>query len=431
MLWDIGRILLTILLVAANGFFVAAEFAFVRIRPSTVNELAEEGKRGSYILKDDVLPNLDNYLAVTQLGITISSLGLGWAGEPAVASILEPLIGIFLSDSILHIVSFAISFFIITLLHVVYGELAPKTLAIYDEKKVSLFVAYPMKFFYYAFIPGIIIFNGLANYSTGIFGIEPASETEEVLEEEEILRILGDSSRSGKISADEINTVRKVFNLDDINIKDIMIPKVNVDIYKKNQNITDVYKDMINKNHTRYPILDGENGGNVVGFIDIRDVFREVDGGVSEDTTCGDIMDDVLILPETTKANEALFELQSDESQMAAVVNEWGAFEGIVTVEDISERIVGDLRDKFDSQEDDLVKKTNSGYISEGMVPIDRVNKVIGSSFKSDEARTIGGLVLEKTGAPPEEGKSIEINGYDITIESMDGVRIELLRISD
>ena len=175
---SIGGLLLAFVLVFMNGLFVAAEFAFVKVRPTQITALVEDGKPGAALVAD-VLENLDDYLAVSQLGITLSSLGLGWIGEPAVASLIEPLLGPYLPAGTLHLVAFALGFGFITFLHVVFGELAPKTFAIQEAMRISLLVAPLMKFFYYAFMPGIIVFNGTANYFTRLVGVRPASESGE------------------------------------------------------------------------------------------------------------------------------------------------------------------------------------------------------------------------------------------------------------
>ncbi|MGM0389156.1 MAG: CNNM domain-containing protein, partial [Natrinema limicola] len=187
--FSVGRLLFALFLVFLNGFFVAAEFAYVRIRSTQIETLVEEG-RSSAKLVQEAEENLDDYLATTQLGITIASLGLGWVGEPAIASLLEPVLGSLLPASSLHLVSIAIGFSVITFLHVVFGELAPKTLAIADAERIALLVAAPMKFFYYIFIPGIVVFNGTANFFTRLIGVAPASERDESHSPEEIIRIV-------------------------------------------------------------------------------------------------------------------------------------------------------------------------------------------------------------------------------------------------
>jgi len=222
-----GRLAAALVLVLLNGFFVAAEFAYVRIRSTAVEALVDEGKPGAELL-DEALDNLDDYLAVTQLGITISSLGLGWIGEPAVAALIEPVLEPLVGPDLIHLIAFALGFSVITFLHVVFGELAPKTIAIAQAERVSLFVAPPMQFFYYVFRPGIYVFNGTANYFTRLIGVPPASETDETLTEEEILTVLTRSGTKGHIDSEEVEMIEQIFDLDDLSVREIMIPRPDV-----------------------------------------------------------------------------------------------------------------------------------------------------------------------------------------------------------
>jgi CBS domain containing-hemolysin-like protein len=220
-------LLFAFLLVALNGFFVAAEFAYVRVRSTSVETFVEEGRPGAGLL-DNAVRNLDDYLAVCQLGITLSSLGLGWIGEPAVASLIEPIIGSFVPAALLHLVAFAVAFGFITFLHVVFGELAPKTIAIARAERVALLVSPPMKAFYYLFLPGLVVFNGTANFFTRLIGIPPASESDETLTEEEILLVLTRSGREGEVDMEEVEMIERVFDLDDTSVREVMIPRPDV-----------------------------------------------------------------------------------------------------------------------------------------------------------------------------------------------------------
>lgn len=225
--FSVARVLAALFLVALNGFFVAAEFAYVRIRSTAVDRLMEEGKAGATLLQD-AIENLDDYLATTQLGITIASLGLGWIGEPAVAALIEPVLAPVLSEGVLHLVAFAVGFGTITFLHVVFGELAPKTIAIAKAERIALLVAPPTKFFYYVFVPGIVVFNGTANSFTRLIGIPPASETEETLTEEEILTVLSRSGKKGHVDKEEVSMIERVFALDDTVVREVMVPRPDV-----------------------------------------------------------------------------------------------------------------------------------------------------------------------------------------------------------
>ena len=266
-----ARIVVALFLVFLNGFFVAAEFAFVRLRSASVETLVQEGHRSASVVQE-AIQNLDDYLAVSQLGITISSLGLGWIGEPAVAVLVDPILTPLLPASAVHVVSVAVGFGIITFLHVVYGELAPKTLAIQEAERIALVVAPPMKVFYYIFIPGIILFNGTANLSTRLIGVEPASETDETHTEEEIMTILSEAGEAGRVDMEEVEMIEHVFDLDDTSVREIMRPRPDVTSIPADTRLADLRSIAIEAEYTRYPVVDESE--QVIGFIDVKDILR-------------------------------------------------------------------------------------------------------------------------------------------------------------
>jgi len=429
-----GRVVAAIFLVFLNGFFVAAEFAYVRIRSTAVETLVEEGKPGSDLL-DEALDNLDDYLAVTQLGITISSLGLGWIGEPAVAALIEPLMEPFLSPEAISIAAFAIGFSVITFLHVVFGELAPKTIAIAQAERVSLFVAAPMKFFYVIFRPGIYVFNGTANFFTRLIGVPPASETDETLTEKEILTVLTRSGTEGHIDAEEVEMIERVFDLDDISVREIMIPRPDVVSVSADLSLSELRSTIIEEGHTRYPVVEGSESDQMVGFVDVKDVLRasEFDAERADKITARDLAREMPIIPETGQVTDLLNQFQTEQRQMAAVIDEWGAFEGIVTVEDIIEVVLGDLRDDFDVPESEpsISKRENGTYVADGSLTISMVNETLDTEFETNEFGTVGGLVLDRLGRASAVGNRIEVDGYRFTVESVDGARITSVAIDE
>ncbi len=418
-------------LVFLNGFFVAAEFAYVRIRSSAVDQLVEEGRAGSSILQEAV-DNLDDYLAVTQLGITLASLGLGRLGEPAVASLIEPVLDPVLSQDMLHLVAFAIGFGTITFLHVVFGELAPKTISIVKPEKIALVVSPPMKLFYYLFIPGIIVFNGTANRFTQLIGIPPASETDETLTEEEIRTVLTRAGREGEVDRTEVEMIEQVFTLDDTIAREVMVPRPDVITITEDLPLSELHSIIVDADHTRYPVLDAEDTDQVVGFVDVKDVLAAVssaDDG-QEQPVVGDIVREMLIVPESTPIADLLAQFQRDRSQMAAVIDEWGVFEGLVTVEDIVEQVVGDIRDEFDADEPSI-DELDDGYRVDGAVPVSAVNDRLDASFESDEFDTIGGFVLDRLGRAPDLGDQITVDGYVLSVAEMSGARIASVQIHE
>ncbi|WP_435157513.1 hemolysin family protein [Haladaptatus sp. DFWS20] len=429
---SVGGLLLAFFLVVMNGVFVAAEFAFVKVRPTQVNTLVERGKPGASLVQD-VIENLDDYLAVSQLGITLSSLGLGWIGEPAVAALIEPVLGTFVPAGTLHLIAFALGFGFITFLHVVFGELAPKTFAIQEAARISLLVAPLMKFFYYAFLPGLIVFNGTANYFTRLVGVSPASESEETHSEEEILMILTRSEEMGHIDLDEVEMIESVFDLGDTIAREVMVPRPDVETVVASMPLSELRSVAANGIYTRYLVLD-EDGEQPVGFVHAKDILRAIETEADRDDslTARELAREALVVPETRQIDEILAEFQTHGGgQMAVVIDEWGVFEGIVTIEDILEEIVGDIRDEFDTAAQELSIETQEDgtYIVDGGVPIQEVNDRLNARFESESVETIGGFVFSNLGQAPEVGDQIERDGYILSVAAIDDARITRLEI--
>ncbi|PCR90072.1 hemolysin family protein [Natrinema ejinorense] len=431
--FSFGRLLFAFFLVFLNGFFVAAEFAYVRIRPTQIQTLVDEG-RSSAKLVQEAEENLDDYLATTQLGITIASLGLGWVGEPAIASLLEPVLGPILPAGTLHLVSIAIGFSIITFLHVVFGELAPKTLAIADAERIALLVAAPMKFFYYIFIPGIIVFNGTANFFTRLIGVAPASERDESHSQEEILRIVSQSGRQGAVEMAEVEMIESIFDLSDTVAREVMIPRPDVVTVRAGMPLSELRGVAASGTYTRFPVVDEEADQPVVGFVHAKDVLQAIetaDGG--DEPTAHDLARDIIIVPETRRIDEILGEFRRQNVQMAVVIDEWGAFEGILTIEDVIEEVVGEIQDEFDvaEMEPSVDELPDGRYAMDGGVSLADVNELLGTTFEGDAFDTIGGLVLSRLGRAPEIGDAIEADGYEVTVEDVEGTRISSVIVSE
>ena len=426
-----GRLLLALFLVGLNGFFVAAEFAFVRVRGTSVEKLVEDGRPGSASL-EGVMTDLDNYLAVTQLGITLASLGLGWAGEPAIASLLEPALEPVFPPGIIHLVAFGVGFGIITFLHVVFGELAPKTLAIARTERLSLLLAPPMRLFYYLFYPGIVVFNGSANAFTRLLGVPPASESDETLSEGEIRRVLAQSGAEGAIDEQEVEMIERVFDLDDKPVREVMVPRPDVVSVPADATVAEIRTIVFETGHTRYPVVDADDAGQVSGFVDVKDVLRASEADADPASAEG-IAHEILVVPETTAVDDLLMQFSQEHTQMAAVIDEWGSFEGIATIEDVVEAVVGDLRDGFDvdEREPSIRQRSDGNYDIDGGVPLSVVNDALDTRFESDEVETIGGLVLSRLDRAPEAGDSVEVDGDIVEVLDVDGTRISTVEVRD
>ena len=427
--FSVARVLAALVLVVLNGFFVASEFAFVRVRSTSVEQLAEDGRAGAAAL-EDVMANLDDYLAATQLGITIASLGLGWIGEPAVAALIEPVLEPFLPANLIHLLAFVLGFSFITFLHVVFGELAPKTIAIADAERTSLLLAPPMKVSYYLFKPGILVFNGTANAFTRLLGVPPASETDETLEEREIRRVLMRSGEEGHVEMAEVDMIHRVFDLNDTVVREVMVPRPDVVSVPADMSLSKLRSTVLDAEHTRYPVVAADNPDHPVGYVDVKDVLRATESDAVS-ATAGDLARELIIVPETTTVNDLLLQFRDEQRQMAAVIDEWGVLEGLATVEDVVEAIVGDLRDEFDAElrEHSIRRRDDRSYDADGSVTLSAVNETLDTDFESEGFETLGGWVLDRLGRVPEVGDRVEAADYVVEVTGVDGARISTLRI--
>jgi CBS domain containing-hemolysin-like protein len=412
--------------VVLNGLFVAAEFAFVKIRATQVDGLEREGRAAAGMVRA-ATDKLDAYLAVCQLGITISSLGLGALGEPAVAVVIEPLLEpLGVQEGLLHAISFAVAFGIITFLHVVFGELAPKSIAIQSPEGTSLFVAPFMRFFYHLLLPGIFLFNGTANLFIRLLGYPPASEGDDTHTETEIRTLVGQSARRGMLEHDEGEMIGAVFELNDKVAREIMVPRPDVVSLPSEMNLRKLVSVAAAGNYTRYPVYEDDSPDRIIGAVHVKDVLRAVEseGGLDAHLTAHDLAREVLVVPENRPIDGILEEFQRQELQMAIVIDEWGSFEGLFTLEDIIEEIVGEIRDEFDEEEPAVRRLPDGSYSIDGRIPIGVVNEALGSGFESEDFDTIGGLVLGAIGRAPEVGDEVHLDGYLLRVDEVNGPRV-------
>lgn len=412
-------------LVALNGLFVMAEFAFTKLRATRVDSMVREEKASAGLVRE-ATQNLDGYLAVCQVGITIASLGLGALGEPVVADLIDPLLGAFLPEGLVHTVAFALAFGIITFLHVTYGELASKSIAIANPEGSAQVAAPFIKFFYYLFLPAIWLFNGTANLSVGIFGIPPASETEERHSEEELHMLVGQSKRQGFLEEKEAARVRAAFDLDERLAREVMVPKTKVVALVAGTGLEKLFSVAAEGNKVRYPVCEDDCAERIVGMVHVKDVLRAArTHGVPEaDLAAKDIMREVLTVPENRRVDQVLDDLQEKRLQMAVVVDEWGSFEGLITIEDILEEIVGGIRDEWEEPEAAIRELGDGAYTIDGSVPIRELNKTLDSDFASEDFDTTGGLVFGQLGRAPEVGDVVRIDDHVLRVEEVDGPRV-------
>jgi CBS domain containing-hemolysin-like protein len=416
-------IVAVLLLVAANGFFVATEFAIARIRSTQIDELEAQGKPGAKSLRHAV-DNLDAYLAACQLGITISSIGLGVVGEPVFESLLHPVFGP-LGDAS-YAVSFGFAFGLITLLHVVLGELAPKSLAIARNTRTALAIAPPMRIFYVSTKPLVDFFNWLGNLVLRPFGVPPAREVGHAPHSEGELRgLLEQSLREGLIDPDEREFAEKVFLFGDLRARQVMLPRPEIDYLTTDESVRDAAARVIETGHSRLPLCEAEGGLDAaVGLVNAKDLLRAV---LDERVTLAELARPLKRVSESLHADELLQELRRERQHAALVVDEHGTTIGLVTVEDVIEEIVGEISDEFDVEEEALVSLEEGVLVVKGNAPLTLVSEQLGIEISDSHEATIGGHVLELLGRLPEPGEEIDIDGRKARVGAVDDVRVVAL----
>lgn len=414
---------LMLLLVLLNGFFVSAEFAIVKVRSGRIDALAEEGRKNAVIVKS-LLNHLDGYLSACQLGITLCSLGLGWLGEPMVAKVLNPLFEFAgMGDKPVHIVSLFVSFLLIAVLHIVLGELAPKTIAVRKAEQITLLSARPMKVFYKLMFPFVWTLNRLSNGLLRLFGISPVSGQDSLHTEEEIRVMMKESSESGLIDSTEMSLVDNIFEFAETTAREIMIPRTEmICLYSQNtldENLSIALEGM----RTRYPVchLDKDH---IIGFIHIKDLIR------SNTQDYRDLLRPIMAVPESIQISELMKRMQRGKTQIAILIDEYGGTSGMVTLEDIVEQIVGEIQDEFDEERPGIEQLDENTHSIDGLLLIESVNDRFGLQLDSEDYDTIGGWLYSRIEIlPPQIGQTVEHEGYTYVVEELDNKRISRVKL--
>jgi CBS domain containing-hemolysin-like protein len=427
MIWM--NVIIIVILIAFTALFVASEFAMVKVRTTRIDQLLSEGNPKAEAAKQ-VISNLDGYLSATQIGITIISLVLGWLGEPTIRELMTPVFEwIRLPLSLMHIISFIFAFIVITYFHVVIGELSPKTIAIQKSEEILLFFARPLIFFYKLMYPFIWILNRSARLVTGLFGVQPASDHDMVLSEEELRLILSQSYESGEINQSEYKYMNRIFEFDNRIAKEIMVPRTELVTLSKDASMEEIIGIVKEEKYTRYPLIDGDKD-NILGVVNIKEVLTDcILQKCTGEQPLIPYLKPVIHVIETIPIQELLVKLQKNRSHMAVLSDEYGGTAGIVTVEDILEEIVGEIRDEFDLDELPLVQKKADGhFILDGKVLISEVNDLLGTTLEEDDVDTIGGWFLTQR-FDVRKGDSIENDGFLFQINEIEGHHILYIEV--
>lgn len=378
------------LLIALTTVFVGSEFALVKVRSTRIDQLAAEGNGSARVVKK-MIKNLDYYLSACQLGITVTSLGLGWLGEPTFDKLLHPLFElIHLPDALTTTISFIVSFIIVTYLHVVLGELAPKTLAIQHTEKLALLYSRPLYYFGVVMKPLIWLMNGSARMIIRMFGVDPDANND-AMSEEEIKIIINNSYNGGEINQTELAYMQNIFSFDERQSKDIMVPRTQMITMNEPFNVDELLETIKEHQFTRYPITADGDKDHVKGFINVKEFLTEYASG--KQIKVSNYIHDLPMISETTRISDALVRMQREHVHISLIIDEYGGTAGILTMEDILEEIVGEIRDEFDDDEvNDIVKVTENRYQINGRVLLDDLNDQLGIEFEdSEDIDTIGG----------------------------------------
>jgi len=413
-------------LIVLTAFFVATEFAIIRLRASRVDQLVLEGKKNALAVQR-VTSNLDAYLSACQLGITITALGLGWLGEPTVERMIHPLfekLGV--HSDLNHIISFVIAFVAVTFLHVVMGELAPKTWAIQKAEFISFAVAKPIIYFHKIMYPFIWVLNGSATSVIRLFGLKAVKEHEEAHSEEEIQIILNDSFQSGKINNTEYGYVSRIFAFDEMLAKEIMVPRTDmICLYTNNSLIENM--DIIRKEqYTRFPVATGSKD-NIVGMINTKQLFLEFQE--NKEFNFQTLVHPVLAVSEVLPVKTLLKRMQQERVHIAILMDEYGGTSGMITIEDILEEIVGEIRDEFDEDErKEIEKLADNCYLLDGKVSLDHVAELTGVTIDQEDVDTVGGWLFTEF-TEPKPGKELQYENLRFIIREVGKHRIKKVEL--
>lgn len=423
------RLLVVLVLVAANGFFVAAEFSLVSVRRTRIDELVSEGDRRARVVKRS-LADLDSYIAATQLGITISSIGLGWVGEPALARLLDPALEGLMPNGLAfvttHTLAFLIAFSVITVLHIVFGELAPKTIALQRSEPTSLWVAAPLELFLRIFRPFILGLNTLGRLVVQGIGLQDTSGHALVHTEAELRMLVTASAEGGHLEQSEEEMIHRVFHFADLTAHQVMVPRTEIIGVPTDVTLEELRELIDREGRARLPVYD-QTLDDIVGVVHVKDVFRALNRADDGPFDVRRITREALTIPESITINELLAMMKARRTHIGIVIDEYGGTAGLVTMEDILEAIVGPVQDEFERPETDIELLNGSCARVNGLVLIPELNRELDVAIDDPNFDTVGGFVFGQIGRKPELGDEVTVGSLFFRVEALDGLRIARL----
>lgn len=418
------RLLAVLALVFANGFFVAAEFSLVTVRKTRVDQLIAEGHRRARTVRR-ALSDPDSYIAATQLGITMASLGLGWIGEPALAGLIEPLFAFLPPERVAvtaHTLAIAVAFALITALHIVLGELAPKTIALQHPEHTSLWVAKPTELFMRGFWPFITLLNGMGRAAVNALGLRPPSGHSLVHSEEELKMLVTASQEAGVLEEQEEQMLHRVFGFGDLTAGQVMVPRTEMVALAADATLNEVIADVANVPHTRFPVYR-DSVDDILGVVHIKDLFGAATTP-AEDFSLANLAREALTVPETMKADDLLAEMQRRRTHHAIVIDEYGGTAGMVTFEGLMSRIVGEMGEAADQTTPKIVTLADGSALVDGLTLVQDLNERFGLRIDENVYTTVGGYVLGRLGRRARLGDRIDVEDRTLRVEALDGLRV-------
>jgi CBS domain containing-hemolysin-like protein len=427
---DLLRLVAVVILVLANGFFVAAEFSLVSVRTTRIAELVEQGNLSATAVQK-ALQNPDRVIAATQLGITIASLGLGWIGEPALAHLLLPVVNLFpasIQSGVSHTISAVLAFLIITFLHVVVGELAPKSVALQFPEKTSLIVAGPTLLTERIFKPAIWALNGAGGLLLRLARIQPATGHELVHSVAELKMLVTASAEGGVVEAEEREMLHAVFDFGELLVRQVMIPRTEIVGVEADLPLEYITALVNESTFTKFPVYD-DDLDQILGILHVKDLMLAMQTPGWESLTSRSLVREPIYVPETISVGTLLHQFRSNRQHIAIVLDEFGGTAGLVTLEDLVEEIVGEVSDPFDRFTPEFETLADGTVLIDGLTLIEEVNEQLGLNLEDPAYDTIAGYLLGKLGHIPRVKESVEQDGLRIQVEAMDGMRIARLSL--
>lgn len=428
---DLIGLVAVLFLVLLNGFFVAAEFSLVSVRKTRIAELVAQGNANAKTVQK-ALENPDRVIAATQLGITLASLSLGWIGEPAISHLIEPIIELFpldLRPGLSNSLSAGLAFAVITFLHVVVGELAPKSIALQNPDQTSLVVARPTLWSERLFKPFIWALNGTGNALLRLVGMEPASGHQLVHSVEELKMLVTESAEGGAVARQESELLHAIFDFGDLLVRHVMIPRTEIIAVEADMPLAEIMPLITESTYTKFPVYD-DNLDNILGIFHVKDLLRTMQEADWQKSSVRSLVREAMYVPETLLISALLRRFRDDHQHIAIILDEFGGTGGLVTLEDLLEEIVGEVSDPFDKFTPEIVTLADGSILIDGLALIEDVNKSLDLDLNDPAYDTIAGYMLGKMGRIPKVNDSVEFDKVLIQVEAMDGMRIDRLKLT-